>query len=55
MANPKGPRRGDNEGDALPQKEAEQRRDAILKRMLQTKPKQQKDLMAERRGKSGKR
>jgi len=30
--------------------EAERVRDAILKRMLQTKPKLQKDLVAERRG-----
>ena len=31
--------------------EAERTRDAILKRMLQTKPKLQKDLVAERQGK----
>lgn len=31
--------------------EAERERDAILKRMLQTKPKQQKDLVAERKSK----
>jgi membrane carboxypeptidase/penicillin-binding protein PbpC len=31
--------------------EAARARDAILKRMLQTKPKQQKDLIAERKGK----
>jgi membrane carboxypeptidase/penicillin-binding protein PbpC len=33
--------------------EAARARDAILKRMLQTKPKQQKDLMAERKKKRG--
>jgi hypothetical protein len=38
-------------GDEIPPDEAERRRDAILKRMLQTKPKQQKDLMAERKAK----
>jgi membrane peptidoglycan carboxypeptidase len=54
MTNSKGPKRPDTESDQLPPKEAAQRRDAILKRMLQTKPKQQKDLMAERRSKISK-
>ena len=53
MANSRGPRRPDTESDQLPPKEAAQRRDAILKRMLQTKPKQQQDLMAERKVKRG--
>jgi len=33
----------------LTQEEAEERRDAILKRMLQTKPKPHKDMIKERR------
>ena len=35
--------------------EAARQRDAILKRMLQTKPKQQKDIVAERKADRGKR
>ena len=48
MANSRTPKLNDVEGDQLPQKEADRRRDAIPKHMLQTKPKQQKDLIKER-------
>ena len=48
MANSRTSKLNDVEGDQLPQKEAERRRDAIPKRMLQPKPKQQKDLIKER-------
>lgn len=48
MANSRTPKSNDVEGDQLPQKEANRRPDAIPKRMLQTKPKQQKDLIKER-------
>jgi hypothetical protein len=35
-------------------RKAIQRSDAILRRMLQSKPKMHKDMVAERKGKSGK-
>jgi hypothetical protein len=47
MAQPKKSR--PNAEDERTPEEVARTRDAILKRMLQTKPKQQKDLVAERR------
>jgi hypothetical protein len=46
---PKPPKRADD--DERSPEEAARTRDAILKRMLQTKPKHQRDLMAERKAK----
>jgi hypothetical protein len=45
----KSPKQQDVDDQRSPE-DAARTRDAILKRMLQTKPKQQKDLMAERKG-----
>lgn len=43
----------ENDNERSPE-EAARARDAILKRMLQTKPKPQKDVMAERKGRKPK-
>jgi hypothetical protein len=50
----KAPKRENIQGDdERSPEEAARARDSILKRMLQTKPKQQKDVMAERKAKRG--
>ena len=54
MGSGKKDKRASSEPDERSPQEAAQARDAILKRMLQTKPKHQKDMMAERKADKGK-